>query len=122
MDAMRHRAFRAALIVSVALTLGCINTRAEQPVPTEPHLQLERGWQIPGTGFTLGGYATEDFTIKKHKPWELNTEDLSLFIGWEGAGKLKFFSELSLEEALVFKRPGKFTTGQRCFGIRTSLF
>jgi len=122
MDAMRHRAFRAALIVSVALTLGCINTRAAQPVPTEPHLQLERGWQILGTGFTLGGYATEDFTIKKHKPWELNTEDLSLFIGWEGAGKLRFFSELSLEDALVFKRPGKFTTGQRSLEFERAYF
>ena len=119
---MRHGAFLAALIVSLTLALCCAGARAEQSASTATHLQLERGWQLPGTGFTLGGYATEDFTIKKHAPWALTTEDLSLFIGWEGTGKLKFFSELSLEDALVFKQPGVFSTRKSALAFERAYF
>ncbi len=119
---MRHGTFPAALIVSLALALCCTRALATEPAPFAPHLQLERGWQLPGTGFTLGGYATEDFTIEKHAPWALTTEDLSLFIGWEGTGKLKFFSELSLEDALVFKQPGELTTRNRSLAFERVYF
>jgi hypothetical protein len=116
---MRYRVFPAALIISMVFALGPSCVRAAQ---SEPSPQLERGWQLPGTGFTLGGYATEDFTVKKNKPWELSTEDLSLFIGWEGAGKLKFFSELSLEDALVFRQPGKLTPRHRSLAFERAYF
>ena len=116
---MRQKAFPAVLIFSVVLTLGSGCALAAQPVPSP---QLERGWQLPGTGITLGGYATENFTVKKNRPWELSTEDLSLFIGWEGTGKLKFFSELSLEDALIFRQPGTLTTSHRSLAFERAYF
>ncbi|MHB8724340.1 MAG: hypothetical protein ACYC9Z_03060 [Casimicrobiaceae bacterium] len=109
MSTMRHGTFHAALVVSLTIAVCCNWARADSPAASAAHFQLERGWQVPGTGFTLGGYATEDLTREKGAPWALTTEDLSLFIGWEGTGRLKFFSELSLEDSLVFKQPGEFT-------------
>lgn len=119
---MRHGAFPAALIVSLMLTLCCTWACAVQPASSAAYLQLERGWRLPGTGFTLGGYTTVELTAEKHAPWALNTDDLSLFIGWEGTGKLKFFSELDLEDSLVFKRPGKFTTRNRYLALERFYF
>lgn len=116
---MRYRVFPAALIISMVFALDPSGVRAAQ---SKPSPQLERGWQLPGTGFTLGGYATENLTVKKNKPWELSTEDLSLFIGWEGAGKLKFFSELSLEDSLIFRQPGTLTTSHRSLAFERVYF
>ncbi len=119
---MCMRVFSATVGIFLVLMLNCIRVRAAQPVPSDPHPRLERGWRVPGTGFTLGGYATENFTKKKDAPWAFTTEDLNLFLGWEGAGKLKFFSELSLDDALIFKQPGKFVTGNRSLHFERAYF
>ena len=119
---MRHGVLPAALMISLTLALCRTGAAAEQPASSAAHFQLERGWRLPGTGFTLGGYATQDFTKEKHAPWAFTTEDLSLFIGWEGTGKLKFFSELSLEDALTIKQPGKLTTHDRSLAFERAYF
>lgn len=106
-----HSVTLSLAAVALSLTLCGAPTRAAEPASSIADVHLERGWRLPGTGFTLGGYVTEDFTKRKRAPWKLTTEDLSLFIGWEGTGKLKFFSELGLEDALVIEQSGKVSAG-----------
>ena len=63
--------------------------------------QPGKGWQIPGTGFRLGGYASGGFESERHRSAMLGIDDLSLFVHWESEGKLRFFSELDLEKPVV---------------------
>jgi len=68
------------------------------------------GWKVPGTGFRLGGYASLEGENDRHEPSQLDLSNLSLFIWWEGDGKLKLFSELDLEDALTYEQGRGFTT------------
>jgi len=74
--------------------------------------ELGKGWQVPGTGFNLGGYASgglED-DHAKNKGWALGMDDLSLFVRWEGEGKLRLFSEFDLEEPVSLAEGHGLTT------------
>ncbi|HEY2396005.1 MAG TPA: hypothetical protein VGH81_08540 [Rudaea sp.] len=58
------------------------------------------GFQIPGTGINLGGYATASYENPPDAPQRLAIDNLSLFVWWEGDSRWKFFSELEFENAL----------------------
>jgi hypothetical protein len=68
------------------------------------------GWQIPGTGFRLGGYASAGIDDERHQPVRLSVDDISLFVHWEGEGKFRLFSELDLEEPLAWEAGEGLTT------------
>ena len=68
------------------------------------------GWQVPGTGFNLGGYTSLSYENDKHQPEKLNLDDLSLFIHWEGEGKFRLFSEIDLEDSVSYEQGAGFTT------------
>jgi len=72
--------------------------------------ELGHGWQVPGTGFRLGGYSTVELQNDKHQPWSTGISDLSLIVTWEGDGKLKLFSESNLENALTYEQGSLLTS------------
>ena len=61
------------------------------------------GWQVPGTGFKLGGYASAGSENEDITQRTTGINDLSLFIHWEGEGKLRFFSEIALENPASYE-------------------
>jgi hypothetical protein len=68
--------------------------------------ELGKGWQVPGTGFNLGGYTSGGYNDDRSKnQWDVGMDDLSLFVRWEGEGKLRLFSELDLETPVDYE-PG----------------
>lgn len=75
------------------------------------------GWQIPGTGFNLGGYASVVFANDRQSPWRLSTDDLSLFIRWEGDSRWRLFSELDLEDPLSYTPDDGLTTRHAYLGL-----
>jgi hypothetical protein len=97
---------RRSLLLLLALT--CSSVYADDPTAVD--YQPGHGWQVPGTGFRLGGYASASFENNKHQPWTLGADDLSLFIRWEGEGKLRFFSEFDLEDPLKLEQGHELTT------------
>lgn len=64
--------------------------------------QPGKGWQIPGTGFRLGGYASAGIEDDRHRRTMLGVDDFSLFLHWESEGKFRLFSELDLEKPLAW--------------------
>ena len=64
--------------------------------------QPGRGWQIPGTGLHLGGYITASYENVQGSASHVGIEDISLFVHWENAGRLRLFSEFSLEDPIVY--------------------
>lgn len=90
------------------LAFACASAAADEPSADD--YRPGRGWQVPGTGFRLGGYASAGFENDRRRPWELGANDMSLIIRWEGEGKLRFFSELDLEEPLKLEQGHGLTT------------
>lgn len=62
--------------------------------------QLGQGYQIAGTGITLGGYSTLSAEKLRGETGRMALDDASLFVWWEGEGRWKFFSEIDYENAL----------------------
>lgn len=71
--------------------------------------QPGHGWQVPGTSFRLGGYTSEGIENDKNQPWNIGINNLSLFVWWDGEGKLKLFSELDLENPLLYEQGNNLT-------------
>lgn len=65
--------------------------------------QPGKGWQIPGSGFRLGGYASAGIEDDRHRRTTLGVDDFSLFLHWESEGKFRLFSELDVENPLVWQ-------------------
>ena len=63
--------------------------------------QLGRGYAVGDTGWRLGGYASTKFTLPRQTPWSFEVNDLSLFLTWDNASRLRFFSELEAGDALT---------------------
>lgn len=90
------------LLLLVLLLLGNVPAWAEDS-PAGSDYQPGKGWQIPGTGFRLGGYATVAAEDDRYQRTKLGIDDFSLFVHWESEGKLRLFSELDLENPLAWQ-------------------
>lgn len=62
--------------------------------------QLGRGYTAGNSGLHLGGYASLHGESFGHSPASLNLSYLSLFVTWDNNSKLRFFSELEIENGL----------------------
>jgi hypothetical protein len=98
---MRPQLTLWVLLVS-CLPLAGLADDAENLSPAAgTEYQPGHGWKVPGTGFRLGGYSSagvDDNTQARR--WSFGVNDLSLFVWWEGEGKLRLFTELDLEDPL----------------------
>lgn len=68
------------------------------------------GWQVPGTNFKLGGYASAGIENDRHARANAGIDDFSLFVHWDNDGKLRLFSELDLEQPLAWEEGQGLTT------------
>jgi hypothetical protein len=71
--------------------------------------QLGRGWQVPHTDLTLGGYATTQLAKLDDTPLSFDVTHLSAFLWWQPIQRLRFFTELDEQDALQVQSD-KFTT------------
>ncbi len=63
-------------------------------------------------GFSLGGYAATKANIHPDGNKEVDLQNLSLFLGWEGDSRWRLFSELELEKPLYWASDSKLTVNQ----------
>lgn len=77
--------------------LACTTALADDP---GNGYRLGRGYPLGETGITLGGYASTHLQAAGSRPWDWNISSLSAFVSWDGGGKLRFFSETEVEDAL----------------------
>lgn len=94
-SARRHRALGCA--IWLVLCAACVGAaRAD----TQNGYALGEGYQIPGTDWHLGGYATASVTDPEGDPPRVAVDNLSLFLWWQSEGRWKFFSEFEYENPL----------------------
>src|SRR5689334_5594953 len=94
--------YQTALLLAVIFSFGQSAARADEPEPV-PEYRPGQGWEVPGTGIKLGGYATFSFEDVRHSPAAFAVDDLSVFAHWESEGKLRLFGELTLESPVVYQ-------------------
>jgi hypothetical protein len=99
---MRNGRLAAAFAALLALEHGA--GAAEESASSDIDYRLGSGLQIPGTGFTLGGYATGSYDNPSNGPARANLDNLSLFIWWEGDSRFKLFSEIEYENFAADRR------------------
>ena len=116
MFVLRYRPERGLLCLAALLLLGSAAVRADEP-ELEPDYRPGQGWQVPGTGISLGGYASAGFENLRDSPASYAVNDLSLFVHWEGEGKFRFFSEIDLEDAFSYSPASGSDTGDRSVAL-----
>ncbi len=97
----------------LCLALAAKPAGADEGPLTDINYRLGDGLQIPGTGISLGGYATGSFDLPQDAPARLAVDNLSLFVWWDGENRWKFFSELEYENALYTRPAGNVDLEQK---------
>ncbi|MDD5271195.1 MAG: hypothetical protein PHU14_00620 [Methylovulum sp.] len=97
------------LSVTLLLMLGnlCRSSWADTPIP--PSYHWGRGISWPAAGFNLGGYANFLYQHPEQRTDALKLDELSLLISWSPWQRLRFFSEIELDDWLS-------TTNSNSFG------
>jgi hypothetical protein len=99
-----------ALLLPIPLAAAAENDAEES-------YSLGRGYRVGATGLRLGGYASADFALPRSAPWVFRLSDLSLFINWDQGGRLRFFSEVEVSDALTVGEHREFGTGKARFEL-----
>jgi hypothetical protein len=83
-----------ALCISPLAPLQCLAQDNSEP---DGGYHLGEGFPISDTGIRVGGFVTGTFDKPDNSPSRLAVDNFSLFLWWEGEGRLKFFSELEYD-------------------------
>ncbi|CAN5429936.1 hypothetical protein BH11PSE7_BH11PSE7_21250 [soil metagenome] len=102
---------RALQWAAALLTACCMQAVGANPL-SDIDYRLGEGLKVPGTGLTLGGYATAGLDDLKGNVPRAAIDNISLFIWWEGEGRWKFFGEFDSENT-VGARGGSQNGGKR---------
>lgn len=73
-------------------------------------------------GFKLGGYSSAGISIPRSGATEAAVNEVSLILSWEGDSRIKFFSELELEQPLVFNEDKRFNRNNAHFDLERFYF
>ena len=65
-----------------------------------------QGWHLPGSDIGVGGYGAISYAHLEGGKARYAIDDVSLFLHWEGKGRLRAFAELGLETPLVATTSG----------------
>ena len=78
---------------------------------------LGQGLRLGNSGLTLGGYGSVRFeALHAHDP-QLTLSALSLFVSWDTGTRVRFFSELELEDLTIAQEDRSFSTRSNVFEL-----
>lgn len=84
--------------MAVSVLVAPVKVSAQE---TNSGYQLGRGYGLGNTDIKLGGYASTHLDGFGETPWSFDVSDLSLFVTWDNGSRLRFFSELEVEDVLT---------------------
>lgn len=97
---IRHPVFWASLIYAFTSVVICVLADESNQNSTKimPSYSWGRGINFPVANLTLGGYINASFAQEEHLKSHASAEDISFFITWSPIARLRFFSEIELED------------------------
>jgi len=81
------------------------------PPSSQWDYHLGQGLRVGNTGLTLGGYGSVRYEDLRRRSPQLTVSALSMFLSWETGTRVRFFSEVELEDLIVVQ-------GEHAFGMR----
>src|SRR5262245_29050342 len=106
-----------AVVVEDCLLARCVT--AYELAPPNPYWEyhLGQGLRLGDTGLTLGGYGSVRYeNLRDHSP-QLTVSALSLFVSWDTGMRVRFFSELELEDLPVAREERSFDSRNNAFEV-----
>lgn len=101
------------------LAAGAALLAASTFVQADSGYTLGHGLRLGESGFTLGGYGEASYAhVDDGEPDALALDALSAMLWWDGAGRLHFFSETELDDALTFQDDHSVTDDARVVSER----
>lgn len=88
---------------------GISLAQAERPTAAAPEPVMADAGSL-WDGFKLGGYTSGGFNLHPGGKADASINELSLFLRWEGTGRLRFFSEIEIERPLNWGDNDTFTS------------
>jgi hypothetical protein len=82
------------------------------PPSSQWEYHLGQGLRIGNSGLTLGGYGSVRYEDLRSRSPQLTVSALSVFLSWDTGTRVRFFSEVELEDFTVAR-------GERAFGARS---
>jgi hypothetical protein len=113
MTALRSSIGRAVLCSAMFLACGASLAETEEPA-AENESAPGRGWRVPGTGLSIGGYTSGGFVDFQGDASAFVVDNLSLLAHWESEGRWRVFSELDLEDVFAYQ-PGRGRLSSRSY-------
>ena len=98
----RAQAFCATSLwlAAVMLAVSAAVNASEDSGSSEGGYRLGSGWRVPHTDLSIGGYGSVALTRLEDQPWTLDANHLSMFLWHDGPSRLRFFSEVELEDGV----------------------
>ncbi len=92
---------------------------AQDLPPPQSHwtYHLGQGLQLGNSGLTLGGYGSVRYEDLRHHSPQLTLSALSLFVSWELGTRVRFFSEVELEDISVTRQQHSFDARDQGVGL-----
>ncbi len=88
-------------ILTIAHAADASTESKEDASSQAPTYELGQGLRLGNSGFTLGGYASAEYEDVKNADPRFSLSHLSMFLWWENASRLKFFSEIDSEDTVA---------------------
>lgn len=92
------RVFTLFKLFAVALSIASMSVAADD---ADKAYRLGSGYAVGETGLLIGGYANAQIGVPRSAPWHFEASDLSLFLTWDNGSRLRFFSELEVNDVLT---------------------
>jgi hypothetical protein len=104
-----------AVVVDDCLLARSVTAYELAPPNPDWEYHLGQGLRLGDTGLTLGGYGSVRYeNLRGHSP-QLTVSALSLFISWDPGMRVRFFSELELEDLTVARGEHSFDSYNNAF-------
>src|SRR3989442_1259435 len=118
---MRFARFLAGLLCTVVMD-SCLLARslaADELAPPKPNWEyhLGQGLRLGNSGLTLGGYGSVRYEALRGRSPQLTVSALSLFVSWDTGTRVRFFSELELEDFTLARGERSFDTHNNAFEV-----
>jgi hypothetical protein len=92
------RFFNLFKLLAIAVSIASTPVAADD---TDSAYRLGSGYAVGETGLLIGGYANAQIGVPRSGPWHFEASDLSLFLTWDNGSRLRFFSELEVNDVLT---------------------
>ena len=106
-----------AVVANDCLLARSVTAYELTPPNPDWEYHLGQGLRLGDSGLTLGGYGSVRYENLRDHSLQLTVSALSLFVSWDTGMRVRFFSELELEDLTVAREERSFDSRNNAFEV-----